>query len=334
MKLSPRNLVHLIALAEEGRISRAAIRVHLSPSAFSRSIQSVEDDLGLQLFRRNANGVSLTAAGEAVLGHARALDFENKRFELNLDLLRRGDFDQICIGAGPIPASIIVPELIRSMHRQAPHFLINVEFGNMSLLIDRLDKNDIDICLGDIRYVAANEERYASKKLAIFKIVVCCRPAIRCPDGASHVQGPAQVSAGAARVNPAIDRELHACFGLEASEKLPTAIECDDLDVLANVVATTDLIGILPSQVFEKFRRFTVRPRSGRPVESVWLRARNLAEEPDPRAFRPQGPGPGEEHCPGLRRSSSGDARRVPAGFLRLLERPIGGRQRGLETLL
>jgi DNA-binding transcriptional LysR family regulator len=254
MKLSPRSLVHLIALAEEGRISRAATRVHLSPSAFSRSIQSVEDDLGLQLFHRNMNGATLTAAGEALLGHARALDFENKRFELNLDLLKRGDFDRVCIGAGPIPASILVPELIRSMHQETPHLLIQVELGNMSALIDRLDENDIDICLGDIRNVAANEERYASKKLAIFRCVVCCR--------AGHPLSTAgRVTArdlltyrlALARVETAIDRELRACFGLEVSEKIPVAIECDDLSVLANLVATTDLIGILPVQVFGRF---------------------------------------------------------------------------------
>ena len=254
MRLSPRNLVHLIALAEEGRISRAAIRVHLSPSAFSRSIQSVEDDLGLQLFHRNRNGVTLTAAGEAVLGHARALDVENKRFELNLDLLRRGDFDQVCIGAGPIPAYIIIPDLIRSMHRQTPHLLIHVEFGNMTMLIERLDENDIDICLGDIRYVAVNEERYASKKLAIIKCIVCCRaghPLARA--GRVTSKDLQTFRLALARVNSAIDRELHACFGLEISEQIPTVIECDDLSVLANLVATTDLIGILPSQVFAKF---------------------------------------------------------------------------------
>jgi len=254
MPLSRRNLVHLIALAEEGRISRAAIRVHLSPSAFSRSIQSVEDDLGLQLFHRNANGVTLTAAGEAVLGHARTLDFETKRFELNLDLLRRGDFDQVCIGAGPIPASIIIPELIRSMHRQTPHVLIHVEFGNMPMLIDRLDKNDIDVCLGDIRYVAGSEERYASKKLAIIRVIVCCRTGHPLSSaGRVTSRDLLKYRLALLRVNSSIDRELHACFGLEASEKIPTAIECDDLTVLANLVATTDLIGILPSQVFEKF---------------------------------------------------------------------------------
>ena len=252
MKLSPRNLVHLIALAEEGRISRAAMRVHLSPSAFSRSIQSVEDDLGFQLFHRSMNGVTLTAAGAAVLGHARALDFENKRFELNLDLLRRGDFDRVCIGAGPIPASIIIPELIRSMHQQVPHLRIQVEFGNLSMLIERLDKNEIDICLGDIRYAVDDEDRYASKKLAIVKVVVCCRTGHPlAATGRVAAKDLLEYRLALSQVNSAIDRELHACFGLEASEKIPMVIECNDLAVLANLVATTDLVGILPTPVFE-----------------------------------------------------------------------------------
>jgi DNA-binding transcriptional LysR family regulator len=252
MTLSPRNLVHLIALAEEGRISRAAIRVHLSPSAFSRSIQSVENDLGLQLFHRGMNGVTLTAAGEALLGHAKALDFENKRFELNLDLLRRGDFDRVCIGAGPIPASLIVPELIRSMHQQIPHLRIQVEFGNMSMLIGRLDKNEIDICLGDIRYAVGDDDRYASKKLAIIKFIVCCRVGHPLAStGRVTARELVKYRLALSQVNSAIDRELHTCFGLEVSEKIPTVIECDDLAVLASVVATTDLIGILPNNVFE-----------------------------------------------------------------------------------
>lgn len=254
MKLSPRSLGHLIALAEERRISRAATRVHLSPSAFSRSIQSVEDDLGLKLFERNKNGVTLTAAGEAILGHARALDFENKRFELNLDLLRRGDFDQVRIGAGPLPASVIVPELLREMHTQTPHLMIHVEFGNMAVLIERLDKNEIDICLGDIRYVGASEDRYASRKLAINRMVVCCRSGHPLAGAGRVTPRDLQTHRLAlSRVSPAIDRELHACFGLDASEKIPMVVACDDVRVLASLVATTDLIGILPAQVFATF---------------------------------------------------------------------------------
>ena len=137
------------------------------------------------------------------------------------------------------------------MHEQIPHLLIQVELGNMSVLIDRLEKNDIDICLGDIRNVAANEERYASKKLAIFKCIVCCRaghPLSR--TGRVTSRDLLTYRLALARIESAIDRELRTCFGLDVSEKIPTAIECDDLGVLANLVAATDLIGILPAQVF------------------------------------------------------------------------------------
>ena len=203
----------------------------------------------------------------------------------------------------------------------------------MSVLIERLDKNEIDICLGDIRYVAASEERYASKKLAINKLVVCCRRG-------HPLSGTGRVTPrdlltyrlALSRTSPAIDRELHACFGLEASEKIPMVIECDDLGVLANLVATTELIGILPSQVFETYSGSLEHPRSRRPVEPVQLRARNLAQEQDPVAFGHQGPGPGEEDCPGLNSSHRRDARPVPAEFLGLLECPVRRRQRRLEA--
>ena len=61
-----RRLTHFIALAEEGRFAVAAERVHLSQAAFSRSIQALEQRMGLKLFDRGAKGASLTPAGEGV----------------------------------------------------------------------------------------------------------------------------------------------------------------------------------------------------------------------------------------------------------------------------
>jgi DNA-binding transcriptional LysR family regulator len=284
MTLSPKNLMHFIALAEEGRISLASLRVHLSPSAFSRSIQSIEDDLGLKLFNRNMNGASLTAAGEAVLGHARALNLENKRFELNLELLRRGDFDQVRIGAGPIPAAIIIPDLLRTMHQQTPNLLIHVKFGNMPQLIDLLDQNEIDMCLGHIRSIAANEERYVSKKLVSTMGLVCCRvghPLLS--TGKISSRDLLTYRLALLRANPAVEGVLRACFGMEMEEKIPIAVECGDLNVLANLLVSTDLIGILPMQVFEKFSDSlsTLEPEDPSSlygyIYAIWPKSRILA---------------------------------------------------------
>ena len=47
-------LTHMVLLSEELHFSRAAKRAHLSQTAFSRSIQSLENDLQLRLFDRRA----------------------------------------------------------------------------------------------------------------------------------------------------------------------------------------------------------------------------------------------------------------------------------------
>ncbi|MDH4557836.1 LysR family transcriptional regulator [Pseudomonas sp. BN417] len=52
------------AAARLGNFSRAATELHLTPSAISRSVRLLEDDLGVALFERRRRRVFLTQAGE------------------------------------------------------------------------------------------------------------------------------------------------------------------------------------------------------------------------------------------------------------------------------
>ena len=61
------------ALADTLSFVQAAARMGLSQSAFSRSIQALEDELGVELFARNNRRVSITDAGLALLEDARQL---------------------------------------------------------------------------------------------------------------------------------------------------------------------------------------------------------------------------------------------------------------------
>lgn len=67
-----RQLEYLVAVAEEANFTRAAQRVHVAQPAVSASIRALERELGQPLFDRSRRAVRLTAAGEAVLPHARA----------------------------------------------------------------------------------------------------------------------------------------------------------------------------------------------------------------------------------------------------------------------
>jgi len=58
------------AVAEEGHLTRAAERLHLSQPAVSGHIKALEQELDVRLFERAATGMVLTEAGRQLLGHA------------------------------------------------------------------------------------------------------------------------------------------------------------------------------------------------------------------------------------------------------------------------
>ena len=74
MKLS--QLRNFIAVVEAGTVRQGARNLNLSQSSVTKSIQQLEDELGAEMLHRGARGVTPTAAGRALLAHAKVIEAE------------------------------------------------------------------------------------------------------------------------------------------------------------------------------------------------------------------------------------------------------------------
>src|SRR6056300_886014 len=72
------------AVAEAGSFTNATVNLNLSQSAISRQIQSLEQDLKVQLFERHARGLTLTENGEYVFRTAHEVISKLKEVESSL----------------------------------------------------------------------------------------------------------------------------------------------------------------------------------------------------------------------------------------------------------
>lgn len=81
-------LRYLDETARQGSIRKAAAVLNVSSTAVNRKIISVEEQLGVKLLSRTAEGVELTAAGRIVLEHCRRTLMEYRQVQLRLGDIR------------------------------------------------------------------------------------------------------------------------------------------------------------------------------------------------------------------------------------------------------
>ena len=106
-----RHLEYLVAIAEEGTFSAAADSLHVTQPALTRTMQRMEEELGLALFERTKNRAELNDAGKLAVECAKSVLESADRMKERMDSYRRS-LTTLTVGAcAPGPTFTLIPRL-------------------------------------------------------------------------------------------------------------------------------------------------------------------------------------------------------------------------------
>jgi DNA-binding transcriptional LysR family regulator len=144
-RLKTRQLLLLVALAEEGNIHRAAQVLSMTQPAASKLLKDLEDVLGVALFERLPRGMRPTAYGEAMIRHARvALSSLNQAHD-EVQALKAGRYGQVSVGAITTPGLMLMPQAIARVKQTHPTLRVRLEVDSSDVLMERMAQGKIDI---------------------------------------------------------------------------------------------------------------------------------------------------------------------------------------------
>lgn len=99
MRIDPNRLMRLAVLINQRSFRSAADKLALTQPALSQSIAQLEDEVGVQLITRSARGIEPTIYGEALYGHAKAIDRELTQAAQKIRNLVTGSAGYLLVGA-------------------------------------------------------------------------------------------------------------------------------------------------------------------------------------------------------------------------------------------
>ncbi len=135
----------LVAIAETGSVTAAAMRVARSPGAISMQVKKLEETLGRPLFERSRQGMELNGDGERLLGYARRLVDLHRQA---LDAFRAPELSGV-VRAGIIDdfGGIRLSEVLAAFARSHPRVTVDVVMGLDSDLAARIERGELDFAV-------------------------------------------------------------------------------------------------------------------------------------------------------------------------------------------
>jgi DNA-binding transcriptional LysR family regulator len=149
-RLDLKHLRQLTEVAEKGSIRAAAESLAITQPALSRSIRSIENEIGLKLVERGPRGAELTPAGARLLSYARLIDANLTSAENELRGLRdrSSRTEHIAFGMSWLTEVLVAAELIERVLRERPGLRLTVLVGDYESMAPKIMSGRVEFFVG------------------------------------------------------------------------------------------------------------------------------------------------------------------------------------------
>lgn len=147
VKLEVRHLKLLTAVAEEGSVTEAGRRLHLTQSALSHQLRDAEEKLGTALFLRLGKKMVLTPAGEKLLDSAKKVLEELHGAEAQIEGLRGGTRGVVRVSTECYTCYHWLPPVLKKFRAQFPQVDVDIVLEATARPIEALLEGKLDVAV-------------------------------------------------------------------------------------------------------------------------------------------------------------------------------------------
>src|ERR1700722_3258784 len=134
-------------VARRGSLSAAAHALDYTQSAISQQIAALEAEAGMTLLQRHPRGVSLTAAGQTLMGHAEGILARLESAEAALGAIAGLRGGRLRMASFPTAGATLMPLAIASFRARHPEVELTLAEGEPEQIAPRLSAGEFDLAL-------------------------------------------------------------------------------------------------------------------------------------------------------------------------------------------
>ncbi len=144
-----KQLQHVTAVLESKTLHRAAQSLHITQPALTRSIMSLEEELGVKLFERSRNGMQPTEFCGQIQGRCSQLSLELQDLKRDAELYRNIESGRLTIGLGLTTKDLILNGPVFEFVKHYPRLKIRLREASPDDLLHELENRSLDLLLVD-----------------------------------------------------------------------------------------------------------------------------------------------------------------------------------------